>query len=571
MADIFLSYARPDRQTAERLAGALSAAGYSVWWDRHLTGGAEFSVDIERELASCRIVLVVWSAAAKDSPWVKDEAAVGRDDGKLVTIALDDGLPPLGFRQYHAIDFSRWNGGGDAPEFTGLVTAIEARLRGEAPTDSAAAPRSNAAKPVRRSWLLGIAALTIAVAGYFLVSSLWTPGADPSSGQNAGALPRVAVSGLKARGGGELTEVAAAMTENIATGLSRFPHLHVAPRSVQGDDASYRLEGSLVRSGATLRLTVQLFKTATGEQVWGETYDRTFDEASLLAVQDDLSAKVVASVADSYGALMRDLSAGVAQKSPGTMTPYEAVLRHVIYRQRLGPEDHLETRAALEHAVALAPDDANVRAALAAIQIDEYKHSYNDSPDSRDRALSTARQAVTMEPDNAYANFILAEVFYFRQDLGAFRASAERAIALNPYDSDSMAMIGILMSYGGDWERGVELSERAMALNPNHPGWYRFGIVFNLLRDGDCEAALDNAQRINLPMYFADPYVRALAHACLGNTREAGAAAQEFLAAWPGLDMNWFREAHLDRWFFASPELVEMTIEGLQQAGIEFN
>ena len=50
-----------------------------------------------------------------------------------------------------------------------------------------------------------------------------------------------------------------------------------------------------------------------------------------------------------------------------------------------------------------------------------------------------------------------------------------------------------------------------------------------------------------------------------------GAAAQEFLAAWPGLDMNWFREAHLDRWFFASPELVEMTIEGLQQAGIEFN
>jgi hypothetical protein len=93
MADLFLSYAREDRGVAERLAAALEAEGYSVWWDRHLTGGSEFARDIERELNAAGVVLVAWSDAARESPWVKDEAAVGQEAGKLVAMAPDDGPP----------------------------------------------------------------------------------------------------------------------------------------------------------------------------------------------------------------------------------------------------------------------------------------------------------------------------------------------------------------------------------------------------------------------------------------------------------------------------------------------
>jgi tetratricopeptide (TPR) repeat protein len=328
------------------------------------------------------------------------------------------------------------------------------------------------------------------------------------------------------------------------------------------------LEGALVRSGPTLRLTVQLFKTATGEQVWGETYDRSYRESSMLAIQDELTARVVASVADSFGALMRDLSSGVTQRNPVDLTPYEALLRHLVYRQRLGPEEHAASRLALETAVQQVPGDSNIQAALSAVYLDEHKHSYNPLPNTLDRALVAAREAVKLDSASAYAQFSLAEVQYFRQELGSFQASAERAIALNPYDSDSMAMIGVLMCYGGFWERGVELSRRAMALNPNHPGWYRFGIVFDQLQRGDFEAALDTAQRVNLPNYFADALVRTLAHAYLGNTRQAEAAAREFLALWPGGNLESFRAQNLDRWFYAAPELSRLTLEGLERAGL---
>ena len=57
MADVFLSYAREDRETAERLAHALERHGWSVWWDRHVPAGKRFDEVIAKSLASARCVM----------------------------------------------------------------------------------------------------------------------------------------------------------------------------------------------------------------------------------------------------------------------------------------------------------------------------------------------------------------------------------------------------------------------------------------------------------------------------------------------------------------------------------
>ena len=106
MAKIFLSYAREDVERIVPLAKALERAGHRVWWDRRLAGGAEFDKVIERALADSDVVMVAWSQAASCSAWVRDEAATGRDSGRLVPLSLDGSLPPLGFRQYHSVDMS---------------------------------------------------------------------------------------------------------------------------------------------------------------------------------------------------------------------------------------------------------------------------------------------------------------------------------------------------------------------------------------------------------------------------------------------------------------------------------
>ena len=62
--DVFLSYAREDREPALRLARSLEAEGWSVWWDHRLHPGETWSEVIESRLAVARCVVVLWSKHA---------------------------------------------------------------------------------------------------------------------------------------------------------------------------------------------------------------------------------------------------------------------------------------------------------------------------------------------------------------------------------------------------------------------------------------------------------------------------------------------------------------------------
>lgn len=106
MASVFLSYARADEPKARAIAALLERHGHSVWWDRFIRGGSEFSKEIEKELKAADVIAVLWSANSVESAWVRDEAAAGRDSGRLVPITIDGIRPPLGFRQFQAIDLS---------------------------------------------------------------------------------------------------------------------------------------------------------------------------------------------------------------------------------------------------------------------------------------------------------------------------------------------------------------------------------------------------------------------------------------------------------------------------------
>lgn len=106
MASVFLSYDRDDAEKARPIAAALEKAGHSVWWDLHVRGGAQFAKVIEEALNAADAVVVLWSAHSVESAWVRDEAAAGRDSGRLIPVRIDAVEPPLGFRQFQTINLS---------------------------------------------------------------------------------------------------------------------------------------------------------------------------------------------------------------------------------------------------------------------------------------------------------------------------------------------------------------------------------------------------------------------------------------------------------------------------------
>ena len=124
MPSIFLSYSARDRAQAQRVAEALEARGWAVWWDRKIDPGQTFDQTIADALHAAGAVVVLWSAHSVVSEWVREEASEAKRRNVLVPVLLERVDLPLGFTLRQAVDLGGWRGAPDAPEFEQLVTAI---------------------------------------------------------------------------------------------------------------------------------------------------------------------------------------------------------------------------------------------------------------------------------------------------------------------------------------------------------------------------------------------------------------------------------------------------------------
>lgn len=158
MASVFLSYDREDINLARPVALALEKAGHSVWWDRHIKGGAQFSKEIEEALKRADAIVVLWSRESVESAWVRDEAAAGRDRARLVPVNLDATGPPLGFRQYQTIDLSPSKGRLRPEQLDELLSAIAAVTGTPAPRVEHNACSPHRMSATRLAAILGLAA-----------------------------------------------------------------------------------------------------------------------------------------------------------------------------------------------------------------------------------------------------------------------------------------------------------------------------------------------------------------------------------------------------------------------------
>lgn len=265
MATLFISYARDDATLVRPLAAALERDGHSVWWDRHISGGQEFAPAIEEALDSADIVIVCWSANAVQSAWVRDEAAAGRDSGRLVPLTLDGSKPPLGFRQYQTIDLSRWNKRPQSHDLDAVKAAVARKLSGGS-VPSAPSPTRNARDP--RRWAPAAAAALALLAGGALVYS--------RVGSNAGNIePKVAI--------GEFTLASAELPHELPAQLGQeivaaFGAENAVTVVAPGDSANsarapFVIEGSVSRLGPNLRTTINLRNGRSGVSLWSGAYE----------------------------------------------------------------------------------------------------------------------------------------------------------------------------------------------------------------------------------------------------------------------------------------------------------
>ena len=178
MADVFLSYARPDAAVAERIARAARRARLVRLVRSGIPAHETFAdVAITAELEKARAVLVLWSGAAVELQWVRSGSEPGalRNCDKLVQMCRLGKALPMPFDQIAVRRFGLARlGHGWSQVLHSLSTPWVTRAR----------PKSPAAGPGCRdanSFVRGCAVAAIAGGGYLSWRALERPSVSPQA------------------------------------------------------------------------------------------------------------------------------------------------------------------------------------------------------------------------------------------------------------------------------------------------------------------------------------------------------------------------------------------------------
>src|SRR5947209_8657665 len=352
MSHVFISYARPDEALAMLVADELRGAGFDVWRDDELPAHRPYAEVIEERVNGARAVVVLWSAEAAKSHWVRAEADTARAAMTLVQVSLDGTLPPMPFNQIQCADLKGWDGQRTAPGWRKLLASV-GELAGTVTEDSKR----------QKSRDVSICILPF---------------------QNMSGDP-------------EQEYFSDGISEDITTDLSQVSALEVIARNTaftfKGESvnvcdvarklgATHVLEGSVRKVGNRVRINAQLIDGASGGHLWAERFDR--DLTDIFAIQDEISNAIVAALKLK---LMPEEKKAIAKRR--TQSP-EAYNLYLLARQYWVTGNHGDARR----------EERVMRICSRAVEIDPY---YADAWALLALAQSSLRYGYGRDIDDGFA------------------------------------------------------------------------------------------------------------------------------------------------------------------------
>ena len=427
---------------------------------------------------------------------------------------------------------------------------------------------SSARPPSKRrvQWQIAVPALALILVlgaiGAWLYRDRWMPTPQGAVEATATGMPKgpgVAVLPFVNLSGDKNQEYFSdGLTEDILTELARVRDLRVLARNTTFQykgtavDISklgrelgvrYFLEGSVRRAGDDLRITAQLIDAETGAHIWADKFDRKM--ADVFLVQDEIVGQIVAKIAGGLGAIENTEAESASRKNPEQIQAYDLVLRAHAEMWLWTHEGFRSARELLNQAIAIDPENARARREIAWLAVVGLINRLDQTPVPPKDIVAQASKAVLLDPSDGRTHMVAAAAYYFNKELDLFEHEAQQAMALAPYDAESLATIAYMTATSGDWPRGVALAEKANALNPDAAaGWYHATLYLNYYLTGDYERALELIRQ--------DPNQETLYHyidylpilGALGRKEEARENWQKIL----GEDPSWTAESFV-KWY----------------------
>jgi len=430
MSDIFISYARSTASQAQAVAQALRALGYDVWRDDELPAHRPYSEVIEERLGAAKAVVVICSAEAVKSEWVQSEADQGRRAHKLVQLTLDGAKLLMPFDRIQCAYLAGWTGDLDAHDWRKVVASVGELVGGD---------RSPAAAPAPTTRKLSICVLPFA-----------NMSDDPQQEYFSDGISEDIIT--------DLSKVSAlsVIARNTAFGFKgKSPNVKEVARELE---VSHVREGSVRKAGNRVRITAQLIDGASGGHIWAERYDR--DLTDIFALQDEISEAIVKALKLK---LLPEEKQAIERRGTDSAEAYDLYLMARSYNVT-GNDGDPRKEEAIERlarrAVEIDPGYAQAWALMAVGQ-SRLRRAFGRKGDGGAAALD---RALAVAPDLAEARALKAGMLSNAERHEEAAAEIAIALRLDPKSYEVNYRAGSISYYQGRLAEAVPYFEKATAL-----------------------------------------------------------------------------------------------------------
>lgn len=332
----------------------------------------------------------------------------------------------------------------------------------------------------------------------------------------------------------------------------------------QEQGVRYVLEGSVQRSGAKLRIMVELFDAASGHPVFSERYEREMQE--IFAIQDDITMKIITAM---QVHLTEGEQARMTAKGTKNLEAYLKLLEALERHHMFNKENLASARKLLEEAIALDPEYAVAYSTLARLIANSaILGMYEDPQEALQRAMELAQKGVAIDSSLAIPHLALGFLYIMvNKDYEKAIDECERAISLEPGSAEAYTQLATFLFWGCQPEKAIPVFKKALRLSPIPPNraLQNMGMAYRMA--GRYEEAIETLGQLTR----REPN-QLLAHVSLTATyMEAGREDQAFAEAAEVLriDPNFSAERFIKILPYKDKTELDRYLMALQKAGLK--
>lgn len=412
--------------------------------------------------------------------------------------------------------------------------------------------------------LAGGGAVLSGLVGYWTTYQTFKDGATSSITTtlpaNRSALSILVLPFSNQTGDAQKAYIADALTTSMTSDLSRIRDAYVIPTATAliykdkamavqqvGKDAGVRfvLQGGVLSSGETIRISVQLADTQTGAQLWSDTF--TGEVTDLFALQD----KVTTAVVNSIGREMVVVVARESETRKSSPKAADLMLRaRAMFLQPQSLKNLQQIEEWYRQVLALEPNNAGAIFGLGrALTLQAFNFGRQLTPEVKEQKFSEGRElnlkSKELDPNNPniYAMFSLYAVTHNDYD-GHLRGS-ENWLTLDPKNPMAYNFVANALLNGGKPKPAIALLNQAVSMDTKHtPEQILFGMNRAHFILGDNDAAIawgQKALEANRQLTDTYPYL-AMAYALKGDDAKARATVADLLKINPNFKLTEFRK-----------------------------